>query len=47
MFLIVEGIRGKPIIRDREGMVHFIGLVVLMLIMLFFTYKDIVRLFIK
>lgn len=47
LFLIVEWIRGKPINRDREGMIHFIGLVVLMLIMLFFTYKDIVRLFIK
>ncbi|MBC8531107.1 RIP metalloprotease RseP [Gehongia tenuis] len=44
VFLIIEGIRRKPIDPNKEGLVHMIGLVVLFGIMLLFTYKDIVRL---
>lgn len=44
VFLAIEGLRGKPINRDKEGMVHFIGLILLMGLMLLFTYQDIVRL---
>jgi len=44
VFLAVEGIRGKPINREREGLVHFIGLMVLFGLMIIITYKDILRL---
>lgn len=45
VFLIIEGLRGKPIDREKEGMVHFVGLVLLMALMLFVTFKDIMNLF--
>ncbi len=44
VFLAVEGIRRKPIDRNKEGMVHFIGLVLLLGLMVFITYQDIARL---
>lgn len=44
MFLLIEAIRKKPIDREKEGLVHFVGFVFLILFMIFMTYKDIVRL---
>ena len=44
VFLLVEGIRRKPIDREKEGMVHAIGLLILFGLMIVITYKDIVRL---
>lgn len=44
VFLAVEGIRRKPIPRQKEGMVHFIGLVLLLGLMVVITYQDIMRL---
>ena len=44
VFLLIEALRGKPIDREKEGMVHFAGLVVLMLFMVFVMYNDIARL---
>ena len=44
VFLAIEGLRGKPIKREREGMVHFIGLLLLMGLMVLITYQDIARL---
>lgn len=44
VFLIVEVVRGKPLPPEKEGMVHFAGLVVLMVLMLFVMYNDIMRL---
>ena len=43
VFLAVEGIRRKPIPREKEGYVHAAGLVLLLGAVVFFTYKDIVR----
>lgn len=45
IFLIIEGIRRKPVNREAEGMVHFIGLLLLMALMVFVTFKDIRGLF--
>lgn len=45
VFLIIEAIRRKPIPPEKEGMVHAAGLVLLLLLILFITYKDIIRLF--
>jgi regulator of sigma E protease len=43
VFLAIEGIRGKPIDREKEGMIHFAGLVILMLFMIVVTFHDIMR----
>ncbi|MGM0873701.1 MAG: RIP metalloprotease RseP [Bacillota bacterium] len=45
LFLFVEALRGKPIDRQKEGIVHFIGFSLLMLLMLVVTWNDIQRLF--
>lgn len=44
VFLLVEVVRGKPVPPEKEGMVHFAGLVVLMVLMVFIMYNDIMRL---
>lgn len=43
-FVIIEAIRRKPIPPEKEGVVHFIGLVLLFGLMIFATWNDIVRL---
>ena len=45
VFLIIEAIRGKAIDREKEGMVHFAGLVLLMILMVVVMFQDITRLF--
>jgi regulator of sigma E protease len=45
MFFAAEAVRGKPIDRQKEGMVHFIGFALLMLLMLIVTWNDIQRFF--
>ncbi|MDP1086345.1 hypothetical protein Q6245_28675 [Klebsiella pneumoniae] len=37
--------RGKPIDRQKEGIVHFIGFALLMLLMIIVTWNDIQRFF--
>ncbi len=44
VFMLVEVIRGKPVPPEKEGMVHFAGLVVLMALMVFIMYNDIMKL---
>lgn len=41
LFLIIEAFRGKPINRDKEGFVHMIGFVLLMMLMVFVFFNDI------
>lgn len=43
LFLFVELIRRKPVPAEKEGMVHFAGLVALMALSIFLMYKDIVK----
>ncbi|MGK7378406.1 RIP metalloprotease RseP [Planococcus sp. 1R117A] len=45
MFFILEGIRGKPVDRQKEGMVHFVGIMLLMLLMIVVTWNDIQKFF--
>ena len=45
VFGIVEVIRGKAVPPEKEAMVHLIGMVFLFGLMIFFTFKDIMRLF--
>ena len=42
-FMFVEVVRGKPISPEKEGMVHFAGLVVFMVLMVFIMYNDIMK----
>lgn len=41
VFIVVEMIRGKPISPEKEGMVHFIGFILLMGLVLLITFSDI------
>ncbi len=45
VFLIIEAIRRKPVKPEVEGYIHFAGIVLLMLLMLFISVKDVVGLF--
>jgi regulator of sigma E protease len=45
VFILLEMIRRKPVPVKYEGMVHFIGIIVLMIFMLIITLKDIITLF--
>lgn len=46
VFLIVEAIRGKRIREEREGMVHFIGLMCLFGLMILIMFNDVRKLFV-
>lgn len=43
VFLAIEGIRRRPISPRVEGAIHFVGFVLLMLLMVIVTYSDILR----
>ena len=44
VFLILELIRGKRINPEKEGMVHFIGLMALMALMVVILFSDVMKL---
>ncbi len=44
-FLIIEAVRGKPISREKEGYVHGIGFILLMVLMVFVFFNDIKNIF--
>lgn len=43
VFLILEAIRGKRISPEKEGMVHFIGLMALMVLMVVVMFNDVMK----
>ncbi len=45
LFQLIELVRRKPIPTEVEGMVHFAGLVLLMILFVVITFKDIMNLF--
>ncbi len=45
VFLIIEAIRRKPVKPEHEGMVHFIGLIALLILMAVITVSDVIKLF--
>lgn len=45
VFFILEVLRGKPVKKEHEGMVHFVGMILLMLLMAYVMFKDIRGLF--
>lgn len=46
-FMLIELVRGKPIPPEKEGVVHTIGFILLMLLSVFVFYNDIVKLIAK
>ena len=47
LFLLVEGVRRKPINREIEGAIHGAGFILLMGLMVLLTYKDIMQIFVR
>jgi len=45
VFLLFEAIAGRPVSREKEGIVHMVGMICLMLLMVFVLFNDIRRLF--
>ena len=45
LFIIIEKIKGSKVNPKVENMIHNIGFILLMLLMIFVTYNDIIRLF--
>ena len=45
VFLIIEAVRGKPVPREKEAMVHFAGMVLLMILMVAILANDITKFF--
>lgn len=45
LFCVIEIVRGKPVDREKEGMVHFIGMVLLLLLMIFLIFNDVKNIF--
>lgn len=45
IFLFIEAIRGKRVPPEKEGIVHFVGIILLLVLMAFVMFNDIVKLF--
>ena len=45
VFLIIEAVRRKPVNKNAEAMVHFVGMMLLMVLMVVILFNDVKRLF--
>ncbi len=45
LFIVIEKLKGSPVSSKTENMIHTIGLFLLMLLMVYITFNDIIRLF--
>lgn len=45
VFIVIEMLRGKPIDREKEGMIHMAGMALLMTLMVFILFNDIRNIF--
>ena len=45
LFVLIEIILRKPVPRDKEAIVHFVGLALLLLFSAFIAFKDVIKLF--
>jgi regulator of sigma E protease len=43
LFIVVEGVRGRRLDPAKEGMVHLVGMLLLVALMLFITWQDVVN----
>lgn len=44
VFLVIEAVRGKPVNKNIEGYVNFVGIVILFGFMILVTFKDVIKL---
>ena len=47
LFVLIEWVRGKPVSVEKEGLVHTIGFMLLIALMIFISYRDIVNLIMR
>jgi regulator of sigma E protease len=45
VFLLIEKIAGRPVKREVEALIHNLGFILLIALVIFITYKDIIKLF--
>ncbi len=45
LFIIIEKIKGSPVDRRTENIIHTVGLFLLMMLMIYITFNDIIKLF--
>jgi regulator of sigma E protease len=45
LFLLIEKIKGKPVKKEVEAVIHNIGFILLITLIIFITYRDIIKLF--
>ncbi len=45
LFLLVEKLKGRPVRQELENLIHNIGFALLIALVIFITYKDIIKLF--
>ena len=45
LFIIIEKLKGSPVSQKTENMIHTVGLFLLMLLMVYITFNDIIKLF--
>ena len=45
VFMLVEVVRGKPIPPEKEGIVHFAGMVLFLILAVFILFNDLSRIF--
>jgi len=45
LFLVIEKIKGSPVKPETENMIHNIGFILLMILMVYITFNDIIRFF--
>lgn len=43
LFVLIEAVRGRPMDPETEGLIHFIGFALLILLILLVTYNDLIR----
>jgi regulator of sigma E protease len=45
VFILIEAVRRKPVPREKEAMVHLVGMVLLMILMVLVLFNDIRNIF--
>ena len=45
VFLIIEAVRGKKIDEEKEGMIHLVGMALLMALMIVVMFNDVRKIF--
>ena len=45
LFLLIEAVRGKPVPKEKEAIVHIAGIIFLFIFMIFILFSDIIKIF--